>query len=150
MNYKILLTLLVLSIALSGCVQQEPVTIVKYVCSTGETVDNANQCSPPEECDYEGNCQDYCEEDITPDGDLTSEYVIGEMQKANYCDLPEDCILADTKCPLGCYNIVNVDEIERINQLVYDFKQTCFQTCTTLQDVNCLSSKCEPVAYGTS
>ena len=151
MKAKAFLVLLVLAVALSGCVQQpEPDVIVKYVCSTGVTVDNVGECPPPVDCDYEANCPPYCEDSQSPEGELTANYVKAEIAKANYCELPEDCVLADTKCPLGCYNIVNVSELERINGLVHDFKQTCFQTCTTILDVNCLESKCVTVAYVTS
>lgn len=149
MNYWFFLTLLVFSVLLSGCVQPEPEVIVKYVCSDGQAVDNASECPSEEQCDYENNCADYCEEEPESTVELTVEKVHEEMAKANYCDVPDDCVLTDTKCPLGCYNVVNIDELERINQLVHDFKQTCFQTCTTLQDVNCIESKCEPIAYGT-
>lgn len=147
-----LFPLLVFSVFLCGCVQPEPEIILKYVCPDGAVVDLASDCPPAEDCDYESNCADYCEggEPGPQPGLITVNYVHEEMDMANYCEVPEDCALADTKCPLGCYNVVNVEELERINGLVHDFKQTCFQTCTTLQDINCIANRCEPIAYGTS
>ena len=151
MNNKLLLFgLLAFVILVSGCTQPEPVTSYKYVCSDGTIEDSPARCQTVECVDCDEYCEDYCEGIEEPDGAITVDYIKTEMNKANYCETKDDCIETNTKCPIGCYNVVNIADVNRINDLVKEFKQTCFQTCTTLMDVNCVDSKCVPMAYGTS
>ena len=143
--------ILVLAIALSGCVEPAPVaseTVYKYVCSDGTIVDRAGLCPTGEEINLEIVCVDYCEQTMPEPN--TSGYIKSEMATANYCTVAEDCNVSDTKCPLGCYNLVNHAELGRINALVAEFKQTCVQTCTPLIEIICQEGKCIPVEVGTS
>ena len=150
MKKAILIVGLVIAvIALSGCTQPEAGTVYKYVCSDGTIVDRAGLCPTEEGIDLEVVCVEYCETGQKPEANDV-EYIKAEMDAANYCETAEDCVETDTKCPIGCYNIVNKAELDRINQLVNDFKQTCFQTCTPLAEFVCDNNKCMPTLYGTS
>ena len=156
MKAKILLIgLLVFAVALSGCVEPgtEPETILKYVCSDGSMVDG------PADCPGVGldDCQDLCEaykddfcEKPEELGELSVANILSQIDEANYCETKDDCVETDTKCPLGCYNLVNSSKIDRINGMVDEFKQTCFQTCTTLNEMVCEQGKCKPVDVGFS
>jgi len=150
MNSKILLVGVLLALlALSGCVQTEPEQIVsyKYICSNGITVDKAADCPIEEEPDLEALCTDYCNDEPALE-ENTPEYVKAELAKLNYCEVKDDCVETETKCPLGCYHMVNQAELEKANALVASFKQTCFQTCAILDDFECVEGKCEPILPG--
>jgi len=151
MRKQILLAaILIVAIFLSGCVS-EPVSVelvYKFVCSDGTVADNKAACPIEGDIDYEEVCTDYCAniEDTSEEG--LAEKVLVEMERANYCDVKEDCVETNTKCPLGCYHLVNVAELEKVNGFVKEFKQNCFQTCAALEDYECIDSKCEPTLPG--
>jgi hypothetical protein len=148
-----LITILVLAIALSGCVEPEPETILKYICCDGSMADKPADCPALalEDCQQlcKVNKESICEEALET-GKITVEKILSEIDKANYCETEADCVETDTKCPIGCYNLVNSSELDSINALVKDFKQTCFQTCTTLNEMVCEEGKCKPVDVGFS
>ena len=152
MTKKILIFgILILAIALSGCVESEPTTsetVYKYVCSNGTIVDTLGLCPIDEEINLDIVCVDYCKETVPEENSV--EYIKAEMATANYCNISEDCSVSDTKCPLGCYNLVNKTELDKINTLVDGFKQTCFQTCTPLTEMACNEGKCVPIDVGTN
>jgi len=152
MTKKILIFgILILAIALSGCVESEPTTsgtVYKYVCSNGTIVDTPGLCPTEEEIDLDIVCVDYCEGTVPEENSV--EYIKAEMAVANYCNVSEDCDVSDTKCPLGCYNLVNKTELDKINTLVDSFKQTCFQTCNPLTEIGCNEGKCVPIDVGTN
>ena len=139
--------LIALAVVLSGCTQAGPETVYKYVCPDGKMADSPVLCKAVECVDCDQYCEDYCA-GIEPDGLLTAQVVQSEMELANYCTVKDDCAETSTKCPIGCYNMVNVAELERINDLVKEFKQTCFQTCALLQDFDCVEGRCEPIVPG--
>ena len=139
--------LIALVVLLSGCTQSQPETVYKYVCPDATMVDSPALCRTVECVDCDQYCDDYCAGIVETNG-LTVDGVLAEMDAANYCTVKDDCAETETKCPIGCYNIVNVGELERINGLVDDFKQTCFQTCTTLDDFDCVEGKCQPIVPG--
>ena len=149
MKKKILIFgILILAIALSGCTQPAAGTVYKYVCSDGTIVDTPGLCPAEGEIDFEIVCVDYCNGDQPAEAN-TVEYIKSEMSSSNYCQVPGDCNVSDTKCPLGCYNLVNNTELGRINALVDSFRQTCLQTCTPLTEIICEEGKCTPVEVGT-
>lgn len=148
----LIIGLVIAVIAFSGCTQPEqPETVYNYVCSDGTIVDSPGLCPVQEQVDYEEVCKDYCVEEQVDD-QPTVEFIKNEIETANYCETKEDCAETNTKCPIGCYNIVNTAELDRINGLIKDYKQTCFQTCATLRDYECdnNTNKCMPILYGTS
>jgi len=68
-----------------------------------------------------------------------------EIEKANYCNTKDDCVLAGSECPFGCYIYVNVDEAERITRIIDNFESRCIYSCISCPDVECSESKCVPV-----
>ncbi len=149
MKKTILLLGLVAAIALSGCTQPAAEPTYKYVCSDGSMVNSPALCQTVECIDCDQYCEDYCA-GIQDTDELTVESVKDEMEEANYCETKDDCVETNTKCPIGCYNMVNTAELDRINELVRQFKQTCFQSCTDLDEHECVEGKCEPTLPGTS
>ena len=138
--------LIVLFLALSGCVQ-EPEAGFKYVCPDNTVVDSPALCQTIECMD----CDQYCEDkddSIGASGEMTVDKILTAVNTANYCETKEDCVLIDTKCPIGCYNLVNAGTLDSINVMVKEFKQTCFQTCTALKEIQCQEGKCVPILPG--
>ena len=43
----------------------------------------------------------------------SEDYIRNEIEKANYCKVKDDCVLAGSKCPFGCHILVNENEKER-------------------------------------
>jgi hypothetical protein len=90
-----------------------------------------------------------CPKDCTAEQQVYSrEFIENEIDAANYCEAAEDCVLAVQKCPFGCYVLVNSEEVERINSLISAYRATCTQTCTQLEEKDCVEGKCEAVFYG--
>jgi len=78
----------------------------------------------------------------------TEPYIKNQIEKANYCEVKEDCILvAQGKCPFGCYVYVNKDKADTITELIeaYVPRNTCEYSCLQCLDVECKDNKCEPV-----
>jgi hypothetical protein len=72
-------------------------------------------------------------------------YINNEIEKANYCDVKEDCVSTGSKCPFGCYIYVNKNEVNRIKNLISSFKSNCVYNCMYCPDVECKNNKCEPI-----
>ncbi len=79
---------------------------------------------------------------------LSENYIKGEIEEANYCDVAEDCVNAGMKCPFGCYNYVNVNEVERIKDLIGSFPSNCEYMCGYCSNVRCIDNKCVPDCSG--
>jgi hypothetical protein len=78
----------------------------------------------------------------------TEPYIKNQIEKANYCNVKEDCALAAAgKCPFGCYVYVNKDKADTITELIeaYVPRNTCEYSCLQCLDVECKDNKCEPV-----
>ena len=50
------------------------------------------------------------------------EYIAQKIEKANYCNIKEDCNLLDSST-LGCFVYVNTNDISRINTLIKDYNK---------------------------
>ena len=72
-------------------------------------------------------------------------YIKNEIEKANYCDVKEDCVDAGGKCPFGCYVYVNKNEVHRIENLIASFRSDCIYDCISCRNVECINNTCEPV-----
>lgn len=144
-----LIGLLAFALALSGCTSEpaQSAAVYTYVCPDGSMVDSPALCQAVECIDCDQYCEDYCA-GIQSGNGLTAADVQAEIEAANYCEVKDDCVETNTKCPIGCYNLVNAAELDRINDLVGEFKQTCFQTCATLDDFDCVEGRCEPILPG--
>lgn len=63
---------------------------------------------------------------------------------ANHCESDDDCALAGSKCPFGCYVYVHEDEAERVAQLIDAYESTCMYDCASCFTVACVKGVCEP------
>lgn len=68
-----------------------------------------------------------------------------EIDKANYCESPRDCVDVGGKCPFDCAIVVNAREAERIRALVDGFESKCMYSCTPITGVKCERQKCSAV-----
>ncbi|OGJ52189.1 hypothetical protein A2335_03215 [Candidatus Peregrinibacteria bacterium RIFOXYB2_FULL_32_7] len=68
-----------------------------------------------------------------------------EIEKANYCEVKEDCARVTQKCPFGCNEYVNKDEKERIDELVNNFESDCVYRCAFYEELECKDNKCVAV-----
>lgn len=72
-------------------------------------------------------------------------YITTEIEKANYCNVKEDCINVGGKCPFGCFAYVNKNEAGRIQNLIASIKSSCIYSCMDCPDVECKNNKCESI-----
>ncbi|MFW6230646.1 MAG: hypothetical protein ACOC32_01335 [Nanoarchaeota archaeon] len=68
-----------------------------------------------------------------------------EIDKANYCEVDSDCVNAGGKCPFGCWNYVNKDEVGRISSLIESFDSQCVYGCVSCPTAVCENNKCREV-----
>ena len=66
-----------------------------------------------------------------------------EINKANYCQIESDCVDAGGKCPFGCYNYVNKNEVQRISNLINSYDSKCVYGCIECQKAICENNKCK-------
>lgn len=136
------------AVALSGCTQPEPVTVFKYVCFDGTVAENQADCPALSDVNYEEQCEDYCPAAPVLPEISQEEFIQGQIDKANYCSVKEDCVLAESKCPFGCNIFVNKNELGRINKLISEYKQKCNLSCAPLKYHNCDENKCVETDWG--
>ena len=77
---------------------------------------------------------------------LTEAKVEAAIDDANYCDAPEDCVIAGSTCPFGCAIAVNADEVEEIGALLDDWSRRpdqCAFDCLAVSSVDCVAQRCE-------
>lgn len=67
------------------------------------------------------------------------------IEKAKYCEVDSDCVDAGGKCPFGCYNYVNKNEVEQISKLIQSYDSNCMYQCVPLSEVICENNKCKEV-----
>lgn len=68
-----------------------------------------------------------------------------KIDEANYCEKDSDCVDAGSKCPFGCYNYVNKDEVDQIKELIEGYNSKCVYSCLSCPSVICNNSKCREV-----
>jgi len=83
---------------------------------------------------------------------LSADDIKTEIDKANYCNTPDDCGLAGfSKCPFGCYIYVNQKEASRIEGLIEAYEQgpqqgpICMYMCVQSNEVECVNKKCQAI-----
>ena len=90
-----------------------------------------------------------CSEIIYKDQPYLEDYVISEIDKANYCNTKSDCVNIGNHCPFGCYIYVNKDQAERISGLIDDYinaqEARCEYGCLPCNNFICNKNKCEAV-----
>jgi hypothetical protein len=76
-----------------------------------------------------------------------------EIEKANYCERDEDCIVAYFDCPFGCGSFINKNEKERLWKMVnkyrkYGLKRICplcvYECMGYSGELACINKKCLP------
>jgi len=72
-------------------------------------------------------------------------HIKDEIDKANHCDVKEDCVDAGGKCPFGCYAYVNINEAARIKGLIDSYDSDCVYGCLYCPDVECTNNTCKPM-----
>jgi len=80
---------------------------------------------------------------------LSEKYTRVQIEKANYCDVKEECVLLEGECLFGCGVFVNENEADKIKDLIDDYDSNsqlhCGYMCMPLFDVNCDKNKCVAV-----
>jgi hypothetical protein len=73
----------------------------------------------------------------------SEEFIQGEIDKANYCDVNEDCISLGAKCPFGCEIYVNEKEVAKIEEILRSYPDDCIYDCYLCQGIiECVNNKC--------
>jgi hypothetical protein len=70
------------------------------------------------------------------------QFVIGEIDAANYCDAREKCVNLGAKCPFGCNIYVNEKEADRIESMLRSYPEDCIYDCQLCPGVECVNNKC--------
>lgn len=70
-------------------------------------------------------------------------YINWKLEKANYCEVDEDCVDLGSKCPFGCYIYVNNAEEKEMKNLLNSFESKCVYGCAECLEVDCVSGKCQ-------
>ena len=72
--------------------------------------------------------------------------IVEEIERANYCDINEDCTILEEKCPFD-QPIVNKNEADRIQGLINSYKSDCAfgRPLCLIVDAKCINNKCESV-----
>lgn len=143
-----LIVFLFAAVALSGCAQPESVTVFKYVCFDGTIVEKPSDCPALPDVNCLEQCDDYCPAAPVLPEISQEEFIQGQIEKANYCAIKEDCVLAERKCPFGCNILVNKNELDKINRMIGEYKQTCYLTCASLRYYGCDLNKCVEKDWG--
>jgi hypothetical protein len=76
---------------------------------------------------------------------LQKNYILGEIEEANYCDVDSDCAAVLGNFRFGCNIYVNLNEVERISGLISSYKpKMSFRNymCQISKDLICVNGKC--------
>ncbi len=68
-----------------------------------------------------------------------------QIEKANYCDANSDCINLGQKCPFGCCIYVNVNEVDKLSNLLLAYNSKCVYGCLSCEKVICENKKCKEI-----
>ncbi|HLD63570.1 MAG TPA: hypothetical protein VI913_01605 [Candidatus Peribacteraceae bacterium] len=71
--------------------------------------------------------------------------IAAAIERANYCETATDCVLVGSKCPFDCYIYANVDEAQRITELVNHYQSSCEYSCVQTFGVECVNSICKAI-----
>ena len=72
-------------------------------------------------------------------------FIRNQIYQENYCTTKDDCVNIGSKCPFGCYILVNKNEAEKIKKLVNSYESNCVYDCMYCPDFECKNGRCEPV-----
>ena len=74
--------------------------------------------------------------------DTNGRDIKNQIKEANYCNVKEDCVWVGSKCPFGCNIYVNVNEENRIKDLLDNYIERCAYACVPVSSVECINNKC--------
>ena len=64
------------------------------------------------------------------------------IEKANYCQQDNDCMVVAGKCPLACHILINRNEKESIRMLLDTYISDCTYSCTVPREYSCIDHQC--------
>ncbi len=76
---------------------------------------------------------------------VSKESIQQEIDKARVCAADEDCVNVGSKCPFGCYVVVNKKDAESIRSLLKDYKEVCAYDCMALDKITCKDKQCTAI-----
>lgn len=66
-----------------------------------------------------------------------------EIELANYCEVQDDCVVVNSKCPFDCFVFVNKNESSRISELIDSYPSKCIYGCiAVVPELDCVEGKC--------
>ena len=66
------------------------------------------------------------------------------IDDANYCTTADECVDIGSKCPFGCYILVNEAEADRVQRRLERFPTTCAYDCVVPGPITCTAEgRCE-------
>lgn len=76
-------------------------------------------------------------------------YVSNQLERANYCDIKEDCVNIGSQCEFGCDTLVNRNEEHNMKEIFKLYKLVskscdsfCFDDTMRFKEKNCVNNKC--------
>jgi hypothetical protein len=121
----------------------------EYVCKIAECVkdtDCENKYGQGYACyktDNVNSNNGWCAFGLNTQPGITKDYVLGEIDKANYCDIDKDCTDVGGHAPFGCNIFVNKLEAEGITNLMISYSQSnAINMCGVSPGAECINSKC--------
>ncbi|NUM25864.1 MAG: hypothetical protein HUU49_04595 [Candidatus Buchananbacteria bacterium] len=118
---------------------------IRFVChNNGETKMVPGACTCGKDYSYyldHGwyNCGD---KTTYPKTALREEQIKLAIERARYCNVKEDCVIINSKCPFGCSIAINKDQAETITGLIENFDSDCVYDCLAAKDFDCVNNQC--------
>ncbi len=73
----------------------------------------------------------------------TVEGVKFAISQAQYCEIKDDCVEVNSRCPFGCSVFVNKAERQNIQDLMDSYLGPyCVYDCVEIKGYDCVSKKC--------
>lgn len=70
-----------------------------------------------------------------------------QIETANYCNTPDDCVNLGSRCPFGCDILVNKNEADIVKRKLNALPQInrCNYNCVMPSLIECQENKCIPI-----
>jgi hypothetical protein len=68
-----------------------------------------------------------------------------DLEAANRCETPADCVLIGSKCPFDCYIYAHKDEAVRMTAALDAYPSACEYSCIASSGVDCVQGKCQAI-----
>lgn len=69
-----------------------------------------------------------------------------QISASNYCEVDNDCVVVDSKCPFDCYVFVNQDNAVEVKKTIDEYESKCVYGCAEKPSVKCEQNKCIAVS----